>query len=194
MTTRFWLVRHGPTHATGAVGWTDVAADLSDTARVARVRAALPAAAPVVSSDLRRAMATADAVATGGPRLAPTPALREFHFGDWEGREFDDIARTAPDLSRAYWETPGETAPPGGESWDQVQDRVARCLAGLATSHTGDLICVAHMGVILTAVAMASGMSAAAALRFQIDHLSVTRIECLAPPGTWRVVSVNQTW
>ena len=27
--TRFWLVRHGPTHAKTMVGWTDLPADLS---------------------------------------------------------------------------------------------------------------------------------------------------------------------
>lgn len=55
--TRLWLIRHGPTHAKGMVGWTDLPADLSDTAQIARLRAALPDA-PVVSSDLLRAVQT----------------------------------------------------------------------------------------------------------------------------------------
>jgi alpha-ribazole phosphatase len=35
--TRFWLVRHGPTHAKAMVGWSDLPADLSDTAALSRV-------------------------------------------------------------------------------------------------------------------------------------------------------------
>ena len=60
--TRFWLVRHGPTHAKSMVGWTDLAADLSDTAALARLNAHLPPDAPVISSDLSRAITTADAL------------------------------------------------------------------------------------------------------------------------------------
>jgi alpha-ribazole phosphatase len=40
--TRLWLVRHGPTHARTMVGWTDLPADLSDVAALARLSAHLP--------------------------------------------------------------------------------------------------------------------------------------------------------
>ncbi len=59
--SRIWLVRHGPTHAKGMVGWTDLPADLSDGAALARLNAHLPQV-PVISSDLTRAVATADAL------------------------------------------------------------------------------------------------------------------------------------
>jgi broad specificity phosphatase PhoE len=42
--SRIWLVRHGPTHAKGMVGWTDLPADLSDGAALARLNAHLPQA------------------------------------------------------------------------------------------------------------------------------------------------------
>lgn len=37
MTRIFWI-RHGPTHANGMVGWSDLPADLSDSARQAFAR------------------------------------------------------------------------------------------------------------------------------------------------------------
>src|SRR5690606_24710314 len=79
--TRFWLVRHGPTHARGMVGWTDLPADLSDGTALARLSAHLPGEAPVISSDLSRAVATADALAacagrSGRRRLPHDPGLR----------------------------------------------------------------------------------------------------------------------
>ncbi len=37
--TRFWLVRHGPTHAKAMIGWTDLVADLSDVETLARLSA-----------------------------------------------------------------------------------------------------------------------------------------------------------
>ena len=35
-----------------------------------------------------------------------------------------NVARTHPDLSRAYWEDPGDHTPPGGESWNTAAARV----------------------------------------------------------------------
>ncbi|MEY8841169.1 histidine phosphatase family protein, partial [Cribrihabitans sp. XS_ASV171] len=35
--TRLHFVRHGPTHAKGMVGWSDLPADLSDTALLDRL-------------------------------------------------------------------------------------------------------------------------------------------------------------
>ena len=61
MSRIFW-VRHGPTHAKAMVGWTDLPADLSDAARLARLTDHLPSDALVISSDLSRAAATADVI------------------------------------------------------------------------------------------------------------------------------------
>ena len=99
--TRFWLVRHGPTHARAMIGWTDLPADLSDSAALERLAAHLPTGAPVISSDLSRAIATADALGAR-PRLAHDPALREMHFGQWETRAFAEIEAEDPTRIRAF--------------------------------------------------------------------------------------------
>ena len=69
--SRFFWVRHGPTHAKSMVGWSDLPADLGDTAQLARLSTHLPAEALVISSDLIRASATADAIAGKRTRLPP---------------------------------------------------------------------------------------------------------------------------
>ncbi len=192
MRTRFWLVRHGPTNVKAAIGWTDIPADLSDKEQIARTSKLIPGDAIVVSSDLKRAVETADAVGTGRRRLSHIPDLREIHFGAWEGRAFDEIAETEPDASRHFWENPGTGAPPGGESFHDLQSRVSSSLTGLAQEHAGkDICCVAHFGVILAAVAHASEMPAATAMKFHIDNLSVTLIEHTHEPESWFVRSVN---
>jgi broad specificity phosphatase PhoE len=92
----------------------------------------------------------------GGPdrgrrtRLADRPQLREFDFGAWDGLDFDGSPRRDPELSRAFWDTPGDVAAPDGESFFDVGARVSHAIAELAADHPGaDLIAVAHMGVIL---------------------------------------------
>jgi broad specificity phosphatase PhoE len=157
------------------VGWTDHPADLSDAARLARLRDALPHA-PVVSSDLRRAVATADAIAADRPRLPPDPDLREFNYGDWEDRAVPDLPEAE---TRPFFETPGAHRAPGGESWNEVSARVARALDRLPE---GDVVVVCHFGVILTQWARATGLPPFRALAQPIGNLGLTRID-VGPDG-----------
>lgn len=186
--TRLFLVRHGPTHARGMVGWTDLPADLSDSAALARLSAHLPRGAAVVSSDLTRAVTTADAIQDGRTRLPHEEDLREFHFGEWEMKTAREIGDTHPELSRAYWTDPGPVRPPGGESWNDAKARVDRVIDRLAADHS-DLIVVAHFGVILTQLQRALGGAASEVLAHRIDTLSVTEVEIGA--DGWRSAAIN---
>jgi len=188
--TTWWWVRHGPTHAKGLVGWTDLPADLGDTAAIERLRAHLPKQAVVVSSDLIRCIRTADAIAPDRTRLPHASAIRELNFGDWEARTFTDVAQTDPEIARAYWSNPGDIAPPNGESWNQTSQRVAEFVDRINHSHAGQhIIAVAHFGVILTQLQRAGAMTAKSALSFRIDNLSITKLEYLDPH--WRIQTVN---
>ena len=110
------------------VGWTDLPADLSDTAALGRLAATLPKDAIVISSDLCRAVTTADAIQAGRERLANDPELREMNFGDWELQKFSDVEAHEPDRLRAFYETPGNISPPKGESWNSFCNRVNRAI------------------------------------------------------------------
>lgn len=178
MTTWHWI-RHGPTHSRSFVGWRDLPADLSDTAQLGRLRAHLPDKALVISSDLARARMTADALTSGGHlRLPDDPNLRELHFGFWDGLNFEEVAARDPELSRRYWEAPGDIAAPGGESWNDASERVAVSVKRIAALYPGaHVIAVAHFGVILTQLQRALGLSAYDTLSHPIDNLSVTRID-----------------
>ena len=190
MVTRWWWVRHGPTHEKAFVGWRDVPADLSDTAALARLNAFLPKTALVISSDLSRAVTTADALSLGRPRLPHDPGLREFNFGAWDGLRFDAVAARDPDLSRRFWEEPGDIAAPDGESWNAVAARVAPVVDRLNGAAT-DIIAVAHIGVIMTQIARAAGTDPYQAMSHKIDNLSVTRLEHNSEG--WKVRQINHT-
>lgn len=185
---RLWWVRHGPTHARTFIGWTDRPADLSDTAALARLAAFLPVGAPVVSSDLIRARATADAIAAGRPRLPDDPALREMHFGAWEDRLADELMAEDPATVTGFWDGAGDVRAPGGECWDDLAARVGAAADVLAASG-GDVIVVAHMGAIMTQIGRALALPPRAAMAHRIDNLSVTRIDCAA--GRWTAGPIN---
>jgi len=188
--TELHLVRHGPTHAKTMVGWSDLRADLSDTAQVARLADHLPSDGIVISSDLQRCVATADAIQRDRRRLEHDAALREIHFGDWELKTFAEIEAADPDRIRAYWETPGDVRPPNGESWNEVTNRVDGAIDRLITAHRGaKLIVVVHFGVILTQIQRAEQLTAEEVFAHRIDNLSVTSIKI---DGTgWTVEPIN---
>ncbi|EYD70700.1 histidine phosphatase family protein [Limimaricola hongkongensis] len=182
-----WLIRHGPTHAKGMCGWSDLPADLSDIAAIARLAARLPGAA-MVSSDLDRAVRTAEALAGERPRLPHEADLREIHFGEWELKRHDEIEAEAPDHIRAFWDRPGDIAPPGGESWNALRGRCDAAIDRLWTG--GDLIVVAHFGVILTQLQRALGCTAHEAFGHRIEPLSLTRIT--RDDEGWRAAGINE--
>jgi broad specificity phosphatase PhoE len=166
------------------VGWTDLPADLSDGAALARLAAHLPPDAPVVSSDLSRAVATADALGRRR-RLPHDPGLREMHFGTWEMRGFAEIEAEDPARIRAFWESPGDVSPPGGESWNALCSRVWAALDRLH-GQAPDVVVVAHFGPIVAALQRAEGLSAEAAFAHRIDNLSVTRLQ-FSPSRVWAI-------
>lgn len=187
MTVIYW-VRHAPTHEKAFVGHRDVPADLSDSAQIARVSAALPTRAVVVSSDLMRSIDTASAIQGSRTRLAHRAGLREFDFGDWDGLHFSEVAENWPALSRAYWERPGDVAPPKGESWNAAADRISSDVASLLDEHPRrDIIAVAHFGSILSQVARAARITPYRALSHRIDNYSITEIQMRPNPGLARI-------
>lgn len=173
------------------VGWSDLPADLGDRAALKRLSARLPAAAVVVSSDLCRAAATADAIQGRRRRLPHRRDLREIDFGAWELRDMREIEMQDPELARAYWRSPGDIRAPGGESWNQMRNRADAAIDALMAEHAGgDVVIVAHLGVILTQIQRALGLSAAAVISRRIDNLSLTRIT--RTDSGWSVGAINR--
>lgn len=186
---RLWWVRHAPTHAKSMVGWSDIAADLSDSKAFNRLMAALPKNAPIISSDLIRAKDTAGKLSGNRRQLSPNADLREIHFGDWEGLTFDEANAQEPLALKAFWDKPGETKAPNGEGWNNLCTRVDRAADHLMSLNEPDIIVVAHFGAILCQVQRARQITAEEAFAQKIDNLSLTR---LSFDGAWRAEIVNQ--
>lgn len=164
-------------------------ADLSDTAALGRLSDYLPDQALLVSSDLKRSVHTADAIAADRIRLAHRKTLREFDFGVWDGMHHTEVAERDPVLSRQFWEQPCTLAPPGGESWNAVTRRVSGSLLHLAGQHrNADIIVVGHMGMIMTMIAQCGG-TPYEAMGHKIDNLSVTDMRLTAQG--WNIGRIN---
>jgi 2,3-bisphosphoglycerate-dependent phosphoglycerate mutase/probable phosphoglycerate mutase len=106
----------------------------------------------LISSDLRRAIDTADVVgaATGLP-VKLDPRLRETHLGEWQGRSVEEIELAWPGAIAA-WRSDPSWAPPGGESRIDVVRRSTPVVDELddevPAGSDATAILVAHGGLI----------------------------------------------
>ena len=200
-TTRWWWVRHAPVLGMDgkAYGNSEVDCDVSDSAAFRALAARVPAGAQWVTSHLSRAKLTAAAIAeAGGYAIEPLvePDLAEQDFGDWQGRTWAEIERSGERVYHKFWATPAHHAPPGGESFAEVVDRVGAVVERLTAAHAGrDIVAVAHGGTIRAALAIALGIEIEAALAFSTANLALTRLDHVpgpGPGGDWRVAWVNR--
>jgi probable phosphoglycerate mutase len=192
---RLLLARHGQS-VSNAVrrfqGAQDVALSPLGVRQAEALRVALGRRriAHVYASPLERARRTAEiAVAGLGLPLTVVDDLRELSLGQWEGCTVEEI-RTRPGDPYAQWvRDPVQCLPPGGEPLAEVQARVVRAVAQIATAHPNreDVLVVSHGGVISALLAHWLGLPLSSIWRLAVANCSLSEV---APP---RVVSVNET-
>ena len=181
--TELTLIRHAPALTGGRLcGRTDVAADLTDLAQIAALRAALGLPGRLITSPALRCRQTAEALWSGHPSTTEAD-LWEQDFGGWEGRAYADL----PDLGPLPAAELAAHRPPGGESFADLCGRIGPALVRIAAD--GPATIVAHAGTVRAALSLALGQ-VPAALAFEVTPLSVTRIARLQGGG-WLVRSVN---
>lgn len=114
-----------------------------DQARRLRAEISLIQFNSILSSDLRRASETADLA--GFPNADASAEWREMDLGAWSGRLIPDILNSSPN-EYGEWRS-GLGAPPGGETWDAFEKRIAHRLSIVQKSSCRTLL-VTHSGVI----------------------------------------------
>jgi broad specificity phosphatase PhoE len=162
--TRLVLIRHGQSVANAArrftLGPEEPLSPLGRSESLAVGRRLRERFDPVAiyTSPFVRALETARLIA-GCFGLEPivVPELREQHYGDLHGLSYDVLAR---DLASAAAQVGGawRLRPPGGETLEEVAQRVAPALAALAARHLGqEVIVVSHGGVMAALRTLVTG-------------------------------------
>ena len=184
--TRLLVLRHGATTHTVEKRFSGSGGDdpgLSGLGRVQVERAAelLSADLPidvVLSSPLRRARETADAVAHRLGRLVVKvdDDLREAAFGEWDGLTFDEVRGGWPTELEAWLGDPS-VAPPGGEPLDDVARRVRSLHARLLARYAGQtVLLVTHVTPVKLLVRDALRAPLEVLFRMELAPASVTEL------------------
>lgn len=147
----------------------------------------------VVSSPLARTRATAAAAAEAlALPVHVHDGLIETDFGAWEGLTFSEAAARDTDL-HARWLSDVEVAPPGGESFAAVAQRLAATKADLLAQYRGArILVVSHVTPIKTLLRDALGVGPELLFRLHLDLASLSVAEYF-PDGGSVVRLVNDT-
>ncbi|MCW2622095.1 MAG: hypothetical protein JWL64_1697 [Frankiales bacterium] len=131
----------------------------------------------IVSSPLRRARQTAEAVAKAtGLELVVEEGFRETDFGDWEGYTFGEVRARWPEQMQA-WLGSTAVAPPFGESFDATAVRVRQARDRVLASYGGrTVVVVSHVTPIKTLVRFALDAPPTALYRMHLDLACLSTI------------------
>ena len=102
--------------------------------------------------------------------------LREIHFGDWEGRSWEEIEAADPAGASSWLKAYPHGTPPGAEAFCDFEHRVRNELAALAALADPKVAAaVTHAGFIRTALSLISGVTLVSITK--VDYGSVIALE-----------------
>ena len=135
----------------------------------------------IVTSPLRRAVQTAEeAAAVTGVPVVTEDGFRETDFGDWEGLTFAEVRERWPAELTAWLADPA-VAPPGGESFAEVSERVTAALHRVLVGRERQrVLIVSHVTPIKMLVAAALLAPPPALYRMHLDVAALCEIDWYA--------------
>jgi probable phosphomutase (TIGR03848 family) len=196
------LVRHGKTPTTGTIlpgrapGLHLSDEGLAQAEAVAERIAALTgpksrAPVAVYASPLERTTETARPIARQlGVRVRSERGLLECDFGEWTGARLSALAKKPEWTQVQRW--PSGFRFPGGESFLEMQARMATALSRLVSLHPGEtVVAVSHADPIKAAISTAAGTHLDLFQRLSVSPCSVSAVAYTA--GGPHVLTVNST-
>ncbi len=135
----------------------------------------------LVSSPLLRTRQTSAIIGEAIQR--PVEIIDDFaecSFGQWDGLTFDQVQQQWPDELSA-WLNSARVAPPSGESFDQINDRVNRAREWVIARHGGKrVIVVAHVTPIKLMVTHTIAAPLTSLFRMELSPCSITTLTWFA--------------
>ena len=119
-------------------------------------------------------------------------ALKEIHFGDFEGKNFSWIQKHYPDEVTKMLKEKDHYCYPGGESLVMAHTRMAKWLQEVSISHENSVVVVcAHAGTIRSMLSEFIAGNESLHWHFKIDNASISTVS--VTDGFAVIESLNDT-
>ena len=182
--SRLLLVRHGITEFNSSrryAGHRDVGLSLVGYQQAERLRGRLvdDKIDAVYSSDLKRALVTAEVILSGRKGdIVTCPELREVDYGNVEGLTFEEMSRLYPEVAESFVNPSLRLEYPDGESLKELAKRVGKFpdkLKGSTPSQT--TLIVSHRGPLRVLICCLLGMDLKHWRQRSLDNASLSIVE-----------------
>lgn len=198
--TRLLLLRHGQTELSVERRYSGrgnpplTALGREQAANAAKMLGDKGNIAAIVCSPLGRARETAEAAGRMlGLPVRVLDGLIETDFGAWEGMTFLEARDQDPELHARWLGDPSVPPPGGGESFDQVRERIEGVRRDLVALYPGaNVLVVSHVTPIKTLLQLALGVGPSLLYRLHLDLASLSIAE-FYPDGGASVRLANDT-
>lgn len=131
----------------------------------------------VYCSDAERAVETARLALGNGREIILMKELRELSLGEWEGRSIVELCEEEPSLINLWYREPTKVRVKGAEDIFAFRDRIVRAIGSISdASDGGDVIIIAHGGVICAYLTHILGMNLDDLWSFSLPNASITTI------------------
>ena len=188
--TTIYLIRHGDVAGnSGAIRTFAGARDLELTslglqqAQAIATRMKNVHLDAIYSSKLQRAWRTADGIALDhGLKTERLSGWNEVNYGAWEGLSEDEINDVYADLWKSRVADPWTIAPPDGESYRMLWERLEPEWNRLLENHADQTVAVVgHNGSLRVLLCQLLGAPPSNARRLQIGNCSLTKVSVGSP-------------
>lgn len=107
------------------------------------------------------------------------PRIAEMHYGEWEGKSSDAISSAFPGMLEQWRRDPTGMRAPGGESVDELRQRVhAWLMEIMLTYRSKHLLVVAHSGSLRMLITLALHAPVIATRHLEMPYACWSRLHC----------------
>jgi len=178
------LVRHGQTDGNKEgtyYGWLDFSLNEIGKAQALKIREKIKDMTfeAIYTSPLRRALETTRRIKPDQDTpILLNEALKELHFGEWEGMTCSEIQEKFPQLWDEWCKNWVDFCFPRGESFRQLYQRVTCEIDHILQTHRhGKVLIVSHHGCIRGIISYLLGTGIEGYWRYKIKPGTISRIE-----------------
>ena len=192
METQIFLVRHGQIEwksEKAYIGQLDLPLSPEGVAQAEKLRE-LFKTIPLdcaYTSPLRRCVATMDILL--GERQIPrfrVDAFKEIDMGEWDGKTFTEIKERYPGSYEQRGRELDVFAPPAGESFVELQQRVLPVFAEVVKENDSQsIVILAHAGVIRVILAYLFGLTIKEVFKWKISYAGSFKLCYNQKSGKW---------
>ncbi len=198
--TRIFIVRHGESEfnashrTTGQLDPDLTAKGIEQSMALARVLRDIPLDS-IYTSTLRRAVNTAEPVAKlKGCAVKKCDALKEINLGILQGRYRDARDPEAEQLWQARKQDKLHFSPPGGETYAELEMRVAECLQEvLSDNNQQSILIVAHRNTNRVIIGLLMGWSRERWMKLNTHARNLYEIEQQDSPSLYTIPLTGST-